>query len=82
MVRVPSATESMPLNRRNFASMQLALHENLTSSCPGALKLCSLPKQRHLLCHGSLQQSKKILPLLSRTARDCQFTRSSLLLDL
>ena len=57
MVRVPCTTESMPLNRRIFAPVQLASRE--------ALMLCSLPKQRHLLCCCSVQQSRSFFPLLS-----------------
>ena len=62
MVRVPCTTESMPLNRRIFASVQLVSRE--------ALMLCSLPKQRHLLCCCSLQQSRSFFPLLSGIVLD------------
>ena len=62
MVRVPCTTESMPLNRQTFASVQLAFQE--------APMLCSLPKQRHSLCFCSLQQSRSVFPLLSGSVLD------------
>ena len=47
--------------------MQLALRE--------ALMLCSLPKQRHLLCFCSLQQSRSVFSLLSGIGLDCLGSR-------
>ena len=52
----------MPLNRRIFASVQLALRE--------ALMLCSLPKQRHSMCFCSLQQSRSFFSSLSGMVLD------------
>ena len=71
MVRVPSATESMPVSKRIFASMQLALRLTRTPTRQEALMLCSLPQQRPLLCLGSLKQSRSVLPLLSGIVLAC-----------
>ena len=58
MVRVLSPTESMP-----FASMQLALRENWTSSRQETLILCGRPRHRHSRCLESLYLSKSFLSL-------------------
>ena len=66
MVRVLSPTESMP-----FASMQLALRENWTSSRQETLVLCGRPRHRHSRCLESLYLSKSFLSLLSGIVLAC-----------
>ena len=66
MVCVLSPTESMP-----FASMQLALRENWTSSRQETLILCGRPRHRHSRCLESLYLSKSFLSLISGIVLGC-----------